>query len=117
VIEQNTYLLFVKRLDELHTVEERKAATLKIPMERQIFPEGRDDRDRPYKDLRWSCFKLFEPREMFKVVDEHVFPFLRTLGGEGSAFSHRMKDARLGISTPASVGSTHVGCPSTICQN
>jgi len=38
---------------------------------------------------------------MFTVVDEHVFPFLRTLGGEGSAFSHHMKDARLGIPTPA----------------
>lgn len=38
---------------------------------------------------------------MFTVVDEHVFPFLRTLGGEGSAFSQHMKDARLGIPTPA----------------
>ena len=44
VIEQITYLLFIKRLDELHTVEERKASTLKIPMERRIFPEGKDDR-------------------------------------------------------------------------
>jgi type I restriction enzyme M protein len=35
------------------------------------------------------------------IVDEHVFPFLRTLGGEGSAFSEHMKDARLGIPTPA----------------
>src|SRR5208283_1743067 len=45
--------------------------------------------------------KSFEAREMFKVVDEHVFPFLRTFGGEGSAFSQHMKDARLGIPTPA----------------
>src|SRR5271166_5601515 len=51
--------------------------------------------------MRWSRFKSFEPREMFTVVDEHVFPFLRTLGGEGSAFSQHMKDARLGIPTPA----------------
>lgn len=103
VIEQITYLLFIKRLDELHTVEERKATTLKIPMERRIFPEGKDERGRPYEDLRWSRFKSFEPREMFTVVDEHVFPFLRTLGGEGSAFSQHMKDARLGIPTPALV--------------
>ena len=82
VIEQITYLLFIKRLDELHTVEERKASTLKIPMERRIFPEGKDDRGTPCEDLRWSRFKDFEPREMFKVVDEHVFPFLRTLGGK-----------------------------------
>jgi type I restriction enzyme M protein len=82
VIEQITYLLFIKRLDELHTVEERKANTLKIPMERRIFPEGKDERGRPYDDLRWSRFKSFEPREMFAVVDERVFPFLRTLAGK-----------------------------------
>jgi len=70
-------------------------------MERRIFPEGKDDRGAPYEDLRWFRFKDFEPREMFKIVDEHVFPFLRTLGGEGSAFSEHMKDARLGIPTPA----------------
>jgi len=101
VIEQITYLLFIKRLDELHTVEERKAAQLKIPMERRIFPKGKDDKGRSYEDFRWSRFKSFEPREMFKVVDEHVFPFLRTMGSEGSAFSEHMKDARLGIPTPA----------------
>ena len=105
VIEQLTYLLFIKRLDELHTVEERKASTLKIKMERRIFPEGKDGigkgDGRLYEDLRWSRFKAFEAREMFKVVDEHVFPFLRTLGGEDSVFSHHMKDARLGIPTPA----------------
>jgi type I restriction enzyme M protein len=101
VIEQLTYLLFIKRLDELQTVEERKATTLKIKIERRIFPEGKDERGRPYADLRWSRFKDFEPREMFKVVDEHVFPFLRALGGEDSAFSQHMKDARLGIPTPA----------------
>jgi type I restriction enzyme M protein len=101
VIEQITYLLFIKRLDELQTVEERKAAQLKIQMERRIFPKGKDERGRAYEDLRWSRFKSFEAREMFKVVDEHVFPFLRTLGGEGSSFSEHMKDARLGIPTPA----------------
>jgi type I restriction enzyme M protein len=101
VIEQITYLLFIKRLDELHTVEERKATQLKIEMERRIFPKGKDERGRSYEDLRWARFKSFEPREMFTVVDEHVFPFLRTLGGEGSAFSQHMKDARLGIPTSA----------------
>jgi type I restriction enzyme M protein len=101
VIEQITYLLFIKRLDELQTAEERKASQLKIKMERRLFPEGKDDKKRPYEDFRWSHFKSFEAREMFKVVDEHVFPFLRTLGGEGSAFSDHMKDARLGIPTPA----------------
>jgi len=101
VIEQITYLLFIKRLDELHTLEERKSQRLNIPMERSIFPEGEDERGRPYQDLRWSRFKNFEPREMMTVVDEHVFPFLRDLGAEGSSYGQHMRDARLGISNPA----------------
>lgn len=101
VMEQMTYLLFIKRLDELHTLEERKNQSLKIPMERCIFPEGQDEKGRPYNDLRWSRFKNFEPREMMEVVDEHVFPFLRTLGAEESSYGHHMRDARLGFSNPA----------------
>jgi len=101
VMEQITYLLFLRRLDELHTLEERKSATLKRPMGRRIFPEGKDSRGRSYEDLRWSRFKHFEAREMFTVVSEHVFPFLRTLGGDGSTYSHHMKDARFTIPTAA----------------
>lgn len=94
VIEQITYLLFLRRLDDLHTLEERKSATLKRPMERRVFPEGKDPKGRPYADLRWSRFKHFEARDMYEVVGEHVFPFLRTLGGDDSTYAHHMKDAR-----------------------
>ena len=98
MIEQITYLLFIKRLDELHTLEESKSETLGIPMERRVFPDGADDKGRPYSDMRWSRFKNFEPREMMTVVDEHVFPFLRTMGEEGSSYGTHMRDARLGFS-------------------
>ncbi|MCB1134132.1 MAG: type I restriction-modification system subunit M N-terminal domain-containing protein, partial [Verrucomicrobiae bacterium] len=37
VIEQLTYLLFIKRLDELHTLREHKAARLGTPIEEPIF--------------------------------------------------------------------------------
>src|SRR5579864_8491678 len=40
VIEQITYLLFLRRLDDLQTLEENKAARLKTPVERNIFPRG-----------------------------------------------------------------------------
>ncbi len=101
VIEQITYLLFLRRLDDLHTLEENKSARLKRPMEHRIFPEGSDPKKRPSEDLRWSHFKHFAPSEMFTVVDEHVFPFLRTLGGDDSTYAHHMKDARFTIPTPA----------------
>src|SRR5262245_43338675 len=106
VIEQITYLLFLKRLDDLHTLEENKAARLKLKkLERRIFPEGKDGigkgDGRAYDDLRWSRFKHFEAKEMFTVVNDHVFPFLRTLGGDDSTYAHHMKDARFTIPTPA----------------
>jgi type I restriction enzyme M protein len=105
VIEQITYLLFLRRLDDLHTLEENKSARLKKPMERRIFPKGKDgigkNGGRPYEDLRWSRFKHFAPADMYSVVGEHVFPFLRDLGGDESTYAHHMKDARFTIPTPA----------------
>ena len=44
VIEQITYLLFLRRLDDLHTLEENKSARLGKPMARQIFPKGKDQK-------------------------------------------------------------------------
>ena len=48
VIEQITYLLFLRRLDDLQILEENKAARLGQPIERRIFPEGNDPKGRPY---------------------------------------------------------------------
>lgn len=101
VMEQITYLLFIKRLDDLHTLEENRANRTKKPIANRIFPEGNDLKGRSYEDIRWSRFKHVEPKEMFEVVGEHVFPFLRTLGGDGSTYAHHMKDARFTIPTPA----------------
>lgn len=101
VLEQITYLLFIKRLDDLHTLEENKANSLKKPMAKRIFPEGEDKKGRAFEDLRWSRFKHFGPEEMYTVVNDHVFPFLQSLGSDGSTYSHHMKDARFGVPTPA----------------
>jgi type I restriction enzyme M protein len=100
VIEQITYLLFLRRLDDLQTLEELKSQRLKKPIERRIFPEGKDPKKMSYEKLRWSKFKNLEPREMYTVVSEHGFPFLRTLGGDESTYAHHMKDARFTIPTP-----------------
>ena len=101
VMEQITYLLFLRRLDDLHTLEENKSTRLNKPMERRIFPSGKDARGRDYSALRWSRFKNLAPSEMYEVVGEHVFPFLRSMGGDGSTYAHHMKDARFTIPTPA----------------
>ena len=101
VMEQITYLLFLRRLDDLHTLEENKTLRLGKPMERRNFPEGVDANGRDYNDLRWSRFKNFAASEMYAVVGERVFPFLRGMGGDGSTYSQHMKDARFTIPTPA----------------
>jgi type I restriction enzyme M protein len=100
VIEQITYLIFIKRLDEMQEAEERKATVTGKPLERRIFPAGKDERGEPFANFRWSRFKDFDARTMFRVVDEHVFPFLRGLNGEGAAYARHMRDARFQIPSP-----------------
>ena len=52
VIEQITYLLFIKRLDDLQTLEENKAARTGKPIERRLFPKGKDKKGTPFADYR-----------------------------------------------------------------
>lgn len=103
VLEQITYLLFIRRLDDAQLLEDGKAIYLPADKIKRIFPLGADPKGRPYDDLRWSRFKHFAPSEMHTVVGEHVFPFLRsgllTGGGDGSTYAQHMKDARYTIPT------------------
>ncbi len=96
VIEQITYLLFLKRLDEIQVLEEKKANRLGKPMERRIFPEGNDPKDMPYEEFRWTRLKNASPHEMYVRLADHIFPFLRTLGAE-STYAQYMTDARFTI--------------------
>ncbi|GAA1738996.1 type I restriction-modification system subunit M [Microcella frigidaquae] len=105
VIEQITYLLFIRRLDELQQLAENRARLTGEPLSNVVFGEGLSSppgrTPRPLSDLRWSLFKNLDPATMFEVVDGHVFPFIRALGDEGSSFARNMKDARFTIPTPA----------------
>ena len=51
VIEQITYLLFLRRLDDLQTLEENRANTLRARIARRVFPEGKDAKKRPYSSI------------------------------------------------------------------
>ena len=102
VIEQLTYLLFIKRLDELHTLKERKAARIGKPVEEPVFAAGQDH-------LRWSRFKETAPETMFTTVRDEVFPFIKGLGRNGnggdgdpddSTYTRHMKDALFMIPAP-----------------
>ncbi len=94
VIEQMTYLLFIKRLDELHTAREKKANRTGREIEDPIF----NSKQQKY---RWSRFKDFDPATMYDIVVNKVFPFMKTLGDAESTYAGHMKDARFTIPTPA----------------
>jgi len=108
-VEQITYLLFAKRLDDIQLNQETMATQLKRPLARRIFPEGKDGLDTPqfrdggcpYELLRWSKFKNEAPERMYEIVADHLMPFLRTLGGAESVMASHMKGARLAFTKPA----------------
>jgi type I restriction enzyme M protein len=95
VIEQMTYLLFIRRLDELHTVAESKANQFKKTIENPIY--------QPHEyPLRWSHFKNTDPEGMHRAFTQQdgVFDFLRNVGNRSAAFSKFMKGATFMIPTP-----------------
>ena len=94
VIEQITYLLFLRRLDDL---QKGKDAQARVNGGRIIDPIFRTDQ----RDLRWSSFREKAPDKMYAIVADDAFPFLRQLGGDGSTYSAHMRDARFTIPTPA----------------
>ncbi|MED5813437.1 class I SAM-dependent DNA methyltransferase [Mycolicibacterium sp. 050232] len=93
VIEQITYLLFIRRLDDLEILAEKKA---RVTGKSEGLRFSADQ-----QGLRWSQFKNAEPAVMFSTVGDKVFPFLRELGGDGSTYSEHMRDARFTIPTAA----------------
>lgn len=90
VMEQITYLLFIRRLDDEQTRALNRANLTKKPIADNPFPVDREE-------LRWSVFKNFSAEELFETVDQKVFPFIKTMRDEDSTYAHFMKDARLSI--------------------
>lgn len=90
-----TYLLFIKRLDELQTQKEQRANLLKVPIDKPIF---RPDQ----AELRWSRFKDTDPEVMFSVFRKEggVFDFMVNLGNGNSSYARFMKGATFMIPTP-----------------
>lgn len=95
VIEQFTYLLFIKQLDEVETIKENEANFLGVPFE-SMFPGE-------CQKYRWSKFKnLGSAEEMYQVVSNGVFPFIKNLHQDGdSAYAKYMGDAIFKIPTAA----------------
>lgn len=118
VIEQLTYLLFIRSLDEKELETEQFENISGMTMEK-IFPQSAMG-----QSMRWSRFKDKHPQEIFDIISQLVFPAIKKMQGgklpeidengkiieptadgvEGSedltAFSRYMEDAMFLIPTP-----------------
>jgi type I restriction enzyme M protein len=116
-IEQITYLLFMKRLDDLDLKQQEDAEWAGetftsrfsgkwVPPERHFTSEKKDpeeaakekaEKEKPFEiekeTLRWSHFKRMSADEMLPHVQSKVFPFLKDINGRESSFTDHMKNA------------------------
>lgn len=93
VIEQITYLLFIKGLDDIDIAHEKSDHMLGIKTKR-IF-------DEKHQECRWSIFKNYPAEKMYKIVGEDVFPFIKSLSNnKNSGYAKYMEDAIFIIPTP-----------------
>lgn len=95
VIEQITYLLFIKRLDDLQDLQEQQALLTGKPVNNPIYTTEE-------QQLRWSNFKNLESETMFRLFQKEngIFDFMKNYGGKSASFSKFMKNAAFMIPTP-----------------
>ncbi|MBE7033446.1 MAG: SAM-dependent DNA methyltransferase [Ruminococcaceae bacterium] len=102
VIEQITYLMFIHDLDETDNLRAKESAMLGLP-HKSIFAEVVEIGDRKIdgNQLKWTTFHDFPAGQMYSVMQEWVFPFIKNLHADkDSAYSKYMDDAIFKIPTP-----------------
>lgn len=99
ILEQMTYLFFMKMLDDAQLKKESNASLLGVKVKDPVFEEGlwhnpETDKDVPYESLRWSVFKNYDATKMYNTIRNDVFPFIKNLNsGKSSAYSRFMENA------------------------
>ena len=102
VIEQMTYLMFIRDLDDTDNIRAKECAMLGLP-HKSIFAEEVTIGGRTIQgtQLKWSVFHDFPAGKMYTTMQEWVFPFIKTLHGDKeSAYAKYMDDAIFKIPTP-----------------
>lgn len=100
VLEQMTYIFFMKMLDDKQLQEEDNARDWEMEIKNPTFLVGQNwlnpetNQEVPYESMRWSVFRHTGPENMFNMVRQNVFEFIKHIGtGEESAYSRYMKTA------------------------
>lgn len=102
VIEQITYLMFIRDLDDTDNLRAKEAAMLGLT-HKSVFADEVQIGDRVIdgKQLKWSVFRDFRSERMYSIVQEFVFPFIKGLHADkNSAYSKYMGDAIFKLPTP-----------------
>lgn len=102
VIEQITYLMFIKDLDDLDNTHQKESMMLGIPYKSmfegqyQIGPNTVDG-----STFKWSSFRDFPAEKMYETINSGVFPFIKNIHQDkDGAYSKYMADAIFKIPTP-----------------
>jgi type I restriction enzyme M protein len=93
VIEQVTFLMFIRLLDIAESRNEKKAQRSGKPFDR-IFTAKQ-------QHLRWHQLRNLGADELLKTVRDEVFPHLKEMSGKDSTFGQYMQDAMLMIQKPS----------------
>ena len=105
IVEQMTYLFFMKLLDDAQRKKESVASLMGVEVKDPVFKKGdwlnpETGANVPYDTLRWHVFKDYEPLAMFNTVRSSVFPFIKNMNeGKQSAYSRFMGNAIFMIPT------------------
>ena len=107
VLEQMTYLFFIKMLDDAQVQRESLSNALGMDYASDdTFAYGTwhnpdTGEDVPVDTLRWHVFKHYDPEKMYRTIQRDVFPYIKTLNrGEDSAYSRFMGNANFMIASP-----------------
>lgn len=100
VIQQITYLIFLKRLDEEQSLKEKKALRIGKPIDKPIYREDQSE-------IRWSTFKNFDPQTILEVFTKTTeerpitaFDFMKNVGGENAEISRYFERATFANFSP-----------------
>lgn len=105
IVEQMTYLFFMKLLDDAQRKKESVASMMGVEVKDPVFKKGdwlnpETGASVPYDTLRWHVYKDYDPLSMFNTVRNSVFPFIKNMNeGKQSAYSRFMGNAIFMIPT------------------
>ena len=83
VIEQITYLMFIRDLDEMDVIKQKESVMLSVPY-KSIFTADN-------QQMRWSVFRDLPAATMYEIIQSRVFPFIKTLHADENSTGNLRK--------------------------